>query len=153
MVGLNSVYPDGIHFRRVKLGPFERSIVEAQPKMAARIEAADNRATRVFGQLLSDLGVLDYGDFAGLPDDEPTSDDTAFAGHYASLRGSDAFSPNPVPFIPDRVVKGPYLELFVPYRARQAAAAMRLACPLQMPRIPKERDVGPVKLQRIPFWK
>ena len=90
------------------------------------------------GQLLADRGDLDYGDFAGLPDDDPTSDDTVFAAHYASLRGSDAFSPNPVPVIPDRLVKGPYLELFVPYRARQAAAALRLACPQQVEQAGKE---------------
>jgi hypothetical protein len=118
------------------------------------------------------------------------------------------------------VAKGPYVELFIPYRARQAAPALRQACPeaveqaaqeggnarpaldclaklldlrldgaplpvrleattdaasgtrgalamipaqalaagrhvitLQMPRVTREGDTRPVKLQRIPFWR
>jgi hypothetical protein len=255
MVGLYSVYPQGIHARGQQLGPFEQRVLEGMPAMPARIEAADNRATRVFGvgfgmalvmvfpfalvlgclfislaasasghrdagqyavagavllvsvplalallvdrrlgkrlsperwpgralggvislyhrvglmrgsntllsifqsnegrvrtgvlifaigasasvvtvgQLLADRGDLDYGDFAGLPDDDPTADDVVLPAHYASLRGADVYSPNPVPFIPDRVAKGPYLELFIPYRARQAAPALRQACPQQV---------------------
>jgi len=253
LVGLDSVYPGGIRWDRLRLGPHLRALNEAKsPSMPDRLEEADDRATRVFGVgfglslailvpmavvlaglagylaalglgvapraglwafwLLVGLGIgpflllflLDralghrlppqrlagrllrrtlglyarfglgraanpllslyqsnagarrtgavvalaivaasslvvarmllqvsgasWGDFAGLPEDEPAAADTAFAEHYATQRGREP-SPIRLPFIPDRVVRGPYLELFVPYRPRRLAPALRRACP------------------------
>ena len=68
------------------------------------------------------------GDFAGLPNDEPGTADTILPEHYASMRAAEPVAA-PRPFIQDRVAKGPYVELFVPYRARTHAAALRAACP------------------------
>jgi hypothetical protein len=48
LVGLHSVYPGGIRFEGLKLGARRRRIMGAQPSIDARIELADNRATRVF---------------------------------------------------------------------------------------------------------
>jgi len=49
LVGLNSVYPDGIRAPRLKLGAVQTRLVESHLDMPARIEAADNTATCVFG--------------------------------------------------------------------------------------------------------
>lgn len=48
LVGLHSVYPGGIRFEGLKLGARRRRIMAAQPGIDAKIELADNRATRVF---------------------------------------------------------------------------------------------------------
>ena len=49
LVGLNSVYPDGVNWEAMKLGPINLEASRAASgSMAERIEAADNRATRVF---------------------------------------------------------------------------------------------------------
>lgn len=48
LVGLHSVYPSGIRFEGLKLGQRRQRIMAAQPSIEAKIEAADNRATRVF---------------------------------------------------------------------------------------------------------
>jgi hypothetical protein len=50
LVGMNSVYPGGIRWDRLRLGNVARDGIARQPlTMAAIIEGADNRATRVFG--------------------------------------------------------------------------------------------------------
>ena len=50
LVGLDSVYPGGIRWERLRMGPLHRAVVQSRvPAMAVRIETADNRATRVFG--------------------------------------------------------------------------------------------------------
>ncbi|CAN5250166.1 hypothetical protein BH11PSE14_BH11PSE14_13060 [soil metagenome] len=50
LVGMNSVYPGGVRWDKLRLGPLARRVAEsAAPDAAAAIEFADNRATRVFG--------------------------------------------------------------------------------------------------------
>jgi hypothetical protein len=50
LVGMDSVYPGGILWDRMRLGPISRARFEAMTgSMASVIERADNRATRVFG--------------------------------------------------------------------------------------------------------
>jgi hypothetical protein len=52
LVGLDSVYPGGVRWERMKLGPVARErLASAAPaaQIADWIERADNRATRVFG--------------------------------------------------------------------------------------------------------
>ena len=50
LVGMDSVYPGGIRWERMRLGPISRARFEAMSgSMAEVIERADNRATRVFG--------------------------------------------------------------------------------------------------------
>jgi len=52
IVGLNSVYPGGIRWDALRLGPLDRERLATQPpqeQIAAAIERADNRATNVFG--------------------------------------------------------------------------------------------------------
>lgn len=253
LVGLGSVYPAGIRWDRLRTGPHLRAVNEATaPTMAARIEAADNRATRVFGvgmglalailvpmalvvvSLLLYLAVVGlggtpvhgmrafwgffglgfapflllffldrwfgarlapgraagrwlrralalyngfgvgrasnpllalfqsnegarktgvlvflaillstgvtvtrfgwqvsgggWGHFPGLPEDEPRAEDVVLADHYATTRGRDP-TPQRLPFIQDRVVRGPYVELFVPYAQRRHPRALAEACP------------------------
>jgi hypothetical protein len=49
LVGLHSVYPDGIRWERLKLGPrYDEASRAAVGGIPDRIEIADNRATRVF---------------------------------------------------------------------------------------------------------
>jgi hypothetical protein len=49
LVGLNSVYPEGVKWEKLKLGPYSLEANRlAAGGMADRIEVADNRATRVF---------------------------------------------------------------------------------------------------------
>lgn len=49
LVGLHSVYPEGIRWERLRLGHFNRQAVQqAMGSMDDRIEAADNRASRTF---------------------------------------------------------------------------------------------------------
>lgn len=50
LVGMDSVYPNGIHWDNLRLGPLSRALGRARIRsMAEVIEQADNRATRVFG--------------------------------------------------------------------------------------------------------
>ncbi len=52
LVGMNSVYPGGVRWERLRMGPLARRAAEATTTGAdadAAIEIADNRATRVFG--------------------------------------------------------------------------------------------------------
>jgi hypothetical protein len=50
LVGMNSVYPGGVRWGNLRLGPIARRVSEAQsPGMDVAIELADNRASRVFG--------------------------------------------------------------------------------------------------------
>jgi hypothetical protein len=52
LVGMNSVYPGGIRWDKLGLGPIARARLAAQAPaehIAEAIERADNRATRVFG--------------------------------------------------------------------------------------------------------
>jgi hypothetical protein len=50
LVGMNSVYPGGIRWENLRMGPIAMARSKAESgSMAAVIERADNRATRVFG--------------------------------------------------------------------------------------------------------
>ena len=51
LVGLDSVYPGGVRWERMTLGPLARARLARDPvePMAEVLERADNRATRVFG--------------------------------------------------------------------------------------------------------
>ena len=50
LVGLDSVYPGGVRWQNLPMGPVSRAVIERdEPAMAQSIEQADNRATRVFG--------------------------------------------------------------------------------------------------------
>ena len=50
LVGMNSVYPGGVRWQNLRIGPISRAISERNtPPMNEAIELADNRATRVFG--------------------------------------------------------------------------------------------------------
>jgi len=82
----------------------------------------------VMGRLLYLQGGGSWGAFAGLPEDDPTASDTVPADLYASTRSREP-SPLRLPHIQDRVVKGPYLELFVPYAPRRHGPALADACP------------------------
>ena len=49
LVGMHSVYPDGVRLERMRMGPIQRAIEEARPETTAEaIERADNRASVVF---------------------------------------------------------------------------------------------------------
>ena len=49
LVGMHSVYPQGIRLERLRMGPIQRAIEEAQPDSTVNaIERADNRASVVF---------------------------------------------------------------------------------------------------------
>jgi hypothetical protein len=50
LVGMNSIYPGGVRWENLRMGPIARKISErSAPTMSQAIELADNRATRVFG--------------------------------------------------------------------------------------------------------
>ena len=51
LVGLNSVYPGGVRWERMTLGPLTRARIAREPaeSMDEIMDRADNRATRVFG--------------------------------------------------------------------------------------------------------
>jgi hypothetical protein len=68
------------------------------------------------------------GDFVGLPDDVQSATHTVLPQHYASQRGSAARLV-PLPHIPDPVVRGGYLRLFVPYLPDRHNRAMAIHCP------------------------
>ena len=49
LVGMHSVYPDGIRLDRLRMGPIQRAVEEARPDSTTdAIERADNRASVVF---------------------------------------------------------------------------------------------------------
>ena len=82
----------------------------------------------VIWQILSERLGWSAGDFAGLPDDVPMAVETLLPQHYASQRG-DAVRMDPLPHIPDPVVRGHYLRLFVPYLPLRHNKAMATRCP------------------------
>ncbi|TNJ34420.1 hypothetical protein [Arenimonas terrae] len=82
----------------------------------------------VIWQALGDRLGWDVGDFDGLPDDVQSATDTVLPQHYASQRG-DTPRLAPLPHIPDPVVRGGYVRLFVPYIPARHNEAMRLRCP------------------------
>lgn len=50
LVGMDSVYPGGIRWEKMRMGPVARALATSNSKpIPDAIEAADNRATRVFG--------------------------------------------------------------------------------------------------------
>ena len=76
LVGMHSVFPEGVHWERLRLGPIRRSFAQTRLSPASTlIERADNRATVVFalGVMLGSLllaitlvaGLL-FGAFAAL---------------------------------------------------------------------------------------
>lgn len=69
-----------------------------------------------------------FGDYRGLPDDRVTSTDILLPMHYASRRG-EAVILVPPPYIPDPVVRGPYLPVFIPYLPSRHNVAMTRRCP------------------------
>lgn len=83
----------------------------------------------VIGQLMFANDVVGYGRYDGLP----ASDERTIVGaqpeFYANQRSEGTGGRAPPPFIPDRVVRGPYLELFVPYLPRRINPAMAQRCP------------------------
>ena len=82
----------------------------------------------VVGQILVGTGEIEYGEFPGLPEDSAFSANNLTPGYYANQREHDPMA-TPLPFIPDRVARGPYLELFIPYLPRRYALAMAAVCP------------------------
>ncbi|HEX5353980.1 MAG TPA: hypothetical protein VFW60_07855 [Rhodanobacteraceae bacterium] len=49
LVGMHSVYPDGIRWERLRMGPIEREVMQRRDgDFAAMVERADNRASMVF---------------------------------------------------------------------------------------------------------
>ena len=100
-------------------GPWRTGAVVAAVMLAASAIA--------IGQFSAETGGLDLGDWAGLPDDAFDASDNVYPAHYATSRG-EARSPAPAPYLQDRVIRGPYLELFVPYRPRRHAPALRETC-------------------------
>ncbi|MFT3805559.1 hypothetical protein [Arenimonas sp.] len=83
----------------------------------------------VVGQLMFNSGVIDYGRYDGLPESDAMTIDGSQPAFYANQRSEDAGGRAPPPFIPDRVVRGPYLELFVPYLPRRINSIMAQQCP------------------------
>ena len=82
----------------------------------------------MFAQAVGDRLGLEFGDYAGLPDDRRAATDAVLPIHYDSQRG-DRIQLTPVPTIPDLVVRGPYLRVFIPYFPRRHAEALQIACP------------------------
>jgi len=71
LVGMHSVYPDGIRWERLRMGPIERQVMQHRDgDFAAMVERADNRASVVFATgvalatILLVLTVLVVGLFA-----------------------------------------------------------------------------------------
>lgn len=49
LVGMNSIYPQGVDWNRLKIGPIQRRMIEHRGiKLVDRIETADNRSSIVF---------------------------------------------------------------------------------------------------------
>lgn len=81
----------------------------------------------------------DFGDYRGLPDDRTGEDGLLHPLHYASQRG-DGVVLMPPPFIPDPVVRGPYLRLFIPYLPQRHNPALKRTCP---DALADESEAGP----------
>ncbi|MFT3913764.1 MAG: hypothetical protein QM704_06550 [Anaeromyxobacteraceae bacterium] len=82
----------------------------------------------VMNQFRAAMGDETVGDYAGLPEDDAGALQSSSPQHYASQRQPGLVLP--VPYIPDRVVKGPYVELLRavpprPPRARDARGVRR----------------------------
>lgn len=79
-------------------------------------------------QILVTQGRLDFGEYPGLPKKELFSESSTPSAYYASQRstGPDIAPP---PYISDRVVRGPYVELFIPYRPRHHIPVLEQKCP------------------------
>jgi hypothetical protein len=73
-------------------------------------------------------GRLQLGNDSGWPRADSSGERSVVNDFYGSLRG-DIGKRRPMPFIPDRVVSGDYLPLFVPFIPRLHAHAMEAACP------------------------
>jgi hypothetical protein len=69
-----------------------------------------------------------FGDYPGLPDDQVMTPNALLPMHYASQRG-DAVILVPPPYIPDPLVRGPYLRVFIPYLPSRHTLAMERRCP------------------------
>ncbi len=93
----------------------------------------------VIWQIMSERLGWSAGDFAGLPDDVPMAMDTLLPLHYDSQRDG-AVRMDPLPHIPDPVVRGNYLRLFVPYLPLRHNKAMAIRCPEALA---NEDDTGP----------
>lgn len=78
-------------------------------------------------QVLSYALHWEVGDQYGLPRFAPRSEDLLLPRHYASQSARQP-SIAPLPYIPDPVVRGPYLRLFVPYRVSRHNAALARHC-------------------------
>ncbi len=79
-------------------------------------------------QLATMKGDLELSDYVGLPNKALFSIASTPSSFYASERSAEP-SITPLPYIADRIVSGPYLELFVPYRPRLHATMLRKHCP------------------------
>ena len=73
-------------------------------------------------------GLVEFGEYPGLPDNEVFSTASTPSSFYANQRSTE---PNiaPLPYISDRIVRGPYVELFIPYRPRHHIPALEKRCP------------------------
>ena len=69
-----------------------------------------------------------FGDYPGLPDDRVMTPNALLPMHYASQRG-DGVILVPPPYIPDPLVRGPYLRVFIPYLPSRHTLAMQRRCP------------------------
>lgn len=83
----------------------------------------------VIAQMLYASNLIDYGRYDGLPSSEDAAVSGVQPAFYATQRGEASGGRAPPPFIPDRVVRGPYLELFVPYLPRRINPALAQRCP------------------------
>jgi len=71
-------------------------------------------ATAIGLQATANRGQLPFDFNSGLSAGDPFSTSTSPNAYYADERG-DGFAVTPLPYIPSRVVEGPYLQVFVPY--------------------------------------
>ncbi len=79
-------------------------------------------------QIFSTQGRVDLGEYPGLPDKDLFARASSPSSFYASQRGSDS-GDAALPYIADRIVRGPYVSLFVPYRPRRHTPMMEKHCP------------------------
>jgi hypothetical protein len=79
-------------------------------------------------QIVSRIGAWTPDDLDGLPAFSPESRDILLPQHYASMRAREP-ALRPMPYIPDPIVRGPYLKLFVPYRVARHNLALSRLCP------------------------
>lgn len=105
-----------------------QSNVGSARAMAVLLASAFAGTALLMGQVALKTG-WDPGSYPGLPGDEdPAAGDVVDPDHYAGSRSTEpTFAPRP--FVSEKVVKGPYLELFVPYRPTRHGRALARACP------------------------